>query len=104
MAFIMQTRKEKIRQRRAQMLVHSYFYYVDDDPLVDDDTWQRWANELAELGFEKIGYYDRAFHYWDGSSGAYLPLRDDPYVVNLANYVRKISQPKTSTGLEEFMS
>ena len=44
-----QTIKEKIRQRRSQMLVHSFLYYKLDDPIIDDDKWQRWANELAEL-------------------------------------------------------
>ena len=31
------------------MLVHSYLYYKLDNPIIDDDTWQKWANELAEL-------------------------------------------------------
>ena len=43
------TVKEIIRQRRSQMLVHSYLYYRLDKPIISDDTWQKWANELAEL-------------------------------------------------------
>ena len=44
-----QTIEEKIRQRRSQMLIHSHIYYEMDDNIVDDHTWQRWADELAEL-------------------------------------------------------
>ena len=49
--------------------------------IVDDDTWQRWANELSDLQREnpdccKISFYDKAFVDWTGDSGAFLPLRD----------------------------
>lgn len=71
--------KSKIRQRRAQILIHSCLYYLLDDPIVSDDQWQAWANELAKLQEEhghKIGYYDRHFFGWDGSSGNFLPLKN----------------------------
>ena len=60
------TVKEIIRQRRSQMLVHSYLYYKLDNPIIDDDTWQKQANELAELQRENpfdcnIKFYDDAF-------------------------------------------
>lgn len=67
---------ELIRRRRAQMLVHSYAYYALDTPMVSDDVWQRWADELATLQSPhpwKIGFYDRAFADWDGSTGMHLP-------------------------------
>jgi len=73
-----QTRQEKIRQRRAQMLIHSCIYYHLDDSIVSDHTWQRWADELCDLQCEHkegIGYYDEDFEGWDGSSGFNLPLR-----------------------------
>ena len=46
---IKQTIEEKIRQRRSQMLIHSCLYYEMDESVIDDHTWQRWADELAEL-------------------------------------------------------
>lgn len=74
-----QTVAERIRQRRAQMLVHSYIYYHLDTSVVSDDTWQRWANELRDLqavyGWQ-IGYYDEPFQDWDGSTGCHLPQDD----------------------------
>jgi len=75
-----QTLSEKIRQRRIQMLVHSYIYYHMDDNVVSDDKWQQWADELVELQKRKqiIGFYDKAFIDWTGASGAFLPF--DPWV------------------------
>ena len=73
--------KEIIRQRRSQMLVHSYLYYRLDQPIIDDDTWQKWANELAELQRENpfdcnINFYDDSFKDWNGDTGFHLPLYD----------------------------
>lgn len=73
--------QSKIRQRRSQMLVHSCAYYIFDTSLVDDDTWQKWANELSDLQnnyteCHNIGFYDREFYGWNGDSGAFLPLND----------------------------
>jgi len=72
------SKKEKIKQRRSQMLVHSYIYYQLNQSVVTDDTWQRWANELVKLqksrrGPVKINWYDEAFADWDGSTGCHLP-------------------------------
>ena len=83
--------KSKIRQRRSQMLVHSRIYYVLDENIVSDDTWQRWANELRDLQEEypqhiKIDFFDREFATWNGDSGAFLPLNDS-YVVNKTQQV-----------------
>lgn len=67
---------EKIRQRRTQMLIHSYLYYELDEIIVDDHKWQEWADELVELQKQKmkIGFYDEAFADWTGASGAFLPF------------------------------
>ena len=74
-----QTIEEKIKQRRAQMLVHSHLYYTLDTNIITDDKWQTWANELAELQNKNpnkcnINFFDKEFENWDGSSGAFLPL------------------------------
>ena len=79
-----QTLSEKIRQRRTQMLVHSYLYYVLDDNVIDDGKWQEWADELTELQKRKkvIGFYDEAFADWNGATGTHLPF--DPWVIDRA--------------------
>jgi hypothetical protein len=79
-----QTLSEKIKQRRAQMLVHSYLYYTLDDTIISDEKWQQWADELTELQKQKseIGFYDEEFGDWNGSTGMHLP--SPVWIVNKA--------------------
>lgn len=73
---IQQTPEEKIRQRRAQILIHSFLYYVMDSPIVSDDIWQKWAEELRDLQKEfpvAIDFYDKEFADWTGDTGMHLP-------------------------------
>lgn len=73
----MQTVKEKIRQRRRQMLVHSYIYYELNENIVSDAQWTKWAKELEQLQKDypkesaEVEEYEQ-FKDWDGSSGAFL--------------------------------
>ena len=73
----LQTSSERIKQRRSQMLIHSYLYYHKDTSIVSDHQWQHWANELTSLQTQhnhSIGFYDKAFNDWDGSTGMHLPV------------------------------
>lgn len=75
------TPAERVRQRRTQMLVHSFLYYEMNETIVSDDTWQRWADELVQLQAQHpapIGFYDEEFADWDGATGMHLP--QDGYV------------------------
>jgi len=50
-----------------------------DTSIVSDDDWQRWANELEDLQKqypEPIGFYDKEFADWDGTTGMHLPKDD----------------------------
>ena len=73
----LQTIEEKIKQRRLQMLVHSYIYYELDKNIIDDSTWDKWAMELVDLQLKypkeskNVEYYEQ-FKNWDGSTGADL--------------------------------
>jgi len=72
----LQTSSEKIKQRRSQMLIHSFLYYHMDTNIVSDNQWQEWANELQylqELYPDPIDFYDNVFQDWDGSTGMHLP-------------------------------
>jgi hypothetical protein len=76
------TVREIIRQRRAQMLIHSCIYYVLDDNIVSDHKWQAWAFELAKLQDEnpsecKLNFFDEYFVGWTGATGgSHLPLKN----------------------------
>lgn len=100
---VKQTIKEKIRQRRAQMLVHSCAYYEMDDQMVDDHTWQRWADELAQLQREhpedcKIKFFDHEFSNWDGSSGYHLPHRH-PWVYAKTSALLKVEHERRERAI-----
>ena len=76
---------ELIQRRRRQLTVHSYVYYVLDENLVSDDTWQRWADELVQLQTTyplPVGVYDKEFEDWTGATGMHLPR--DEWTVNKA--------------------
>ena len=95
-----QTVSEKIRQRRRQMLVHSYLYYEMDTNLILDITWSKWAVELAELQKKypkesnEVEYAEQ-FKDWDGSSGAHLKYDDNIISIAYALYCREFNlKPK----------
>lgn len=85
-----QSMEEKIKQRRSQMLIHSYLYYTLDSSIITDHQWQAYADELRDLqdamlhmkGNTVIGFYDKEFVDWDGSTGYDLPT--DSWVVDKA--------------------
>ena len=91
-----QTLSEKIRQRRTQMLVHSYLYYELDQNIITDEKWQQWADELVELQKEKleIGFYDEAFKDWSGATGMHLPFEDwvKARAKNLLRYKQNVGE------------
>lgn len=71
--------REFIHRRRRQMIIHSVIYYRMDDNIIDDHTWQEWANQLAAVQnrhpqLKAIGFYDELFDDWDGSTGNHLCL------------------------------
>lgn len=87
------TIEQCIRQRRQQIAVHSYLYYQLDSPIVSDDTWQRWADELVTLQqqpHERVPFYDREFFDWDGSTGMHLPK--DPWIAGMAAMVLRLHE------------
>ena len=93
---VLQTIPEKIKQRRAQMLIHSCIYYELNDNIVSDHQWQAWAFELEELQKKhpehmNIGFYDKYFQDWDGATGNHLPHRDS-WVYNKALRLLRIER------------
>lgn len=70
---------ERIKQRRYQMLVHSYLYYQRDESIVDDSTFDRWARELVQLQqehphiAEQVEFHNH-FIAFDGTTGFDLPF------------------------------
>ena len=95
----LQTIEEKIKQRRLQMLVHSYIYYELDKNIVSDATWSKWAMELAKLqadnpiASKKVIYYEQ-FKDWDGSTGAFLKY--DNWVKRKAEYLLELRKHNES--------
>jgi len=93
-----QTIKEKIRQRRAQMLVHSCLYYYMSESIITDDTWQEWADELEQLQTKNpkqcnIKFFDKEFKDWTGATGAHLP-HTNSWVIAKSEYILKLTKEK----------
>ena len=74
--------RAKIKQRRRQMLVHSYIYYDLNKNIVSDYVWAKWAKELEQLQrdfpeeSQSVEEYEQ-FKDWDGSSGAFLKFGEN---------------------------
>ena len=73
---------QKIQQRRLQILIHSYLYYVKDVNIVSDACWSKWAMELVDLQrtYPEISskvVYAKDFENFDGSSGAFFDYDKD---------------------------
>ncbi|UJQ86832.1 DNA ligase [Arthrobacter phage Reedo] len=73
----------RIERRRRQILVHSILYYKLDRPLIEDHTYDAWAQELIRLQTEHpeisegVAYHRDAFRNFTSSTGYDLPLDDD---------------------------
>jgi hypothetical protein len=69
---------ERIRQRRYQMLVHSFLYYQLGTSIIEDSTFDRWARELVQLqadhpGIAETVEFHKDFIGFDGTTGFDLP-------------------------------
>ena len=84
-----QTIQEKIKQRRRQLILHSFIYYVLSDNIISDAKWSKWAQELVELQ-QKYPKESAEVEYWslfrdfDGSTGFHLTVDCDPWVEHMA--------------------
>lgn len=92
--------KSKIRQRRAQMLIHSCLYYELNESIVSDHKWQEWADELEKLQTDnpdcmKLDFFDNEFRDWSGATGNHLPHRN-PWVLKQSQYILKVHNAKQS--------
>lgn len=90
--------RQKMKRKRAQIMVHSYIYYCKFKNIVSDETWDQWGKELGELQDEygyQIGYYDEDFKGFDGTTGYDLPK--NKYVKHKANNILRVHQQKEIT-------
>lgn len=90
--------EELIRRRRYQLLIHSCIYYELDQNVISDSKWNAWSEELVDLQnrypelSNKIELAEY-FKNWDGSTGAFLPLKED-WVIQKAQRVLYLSRKK----------
>jgi hypothetical protein len=82
---------ELILRRRRQFLVHSFLYYVLDESIISDATYDKWCVELVELQrkypslAKKLPYHNLCIQLDESASGGYIG-RDDypPEIVSTA--------------------
>lgn len=85
---------QKINQRERQLLVHSYLYYRLGKNLIDDDKYDKWSFELADLIKEnptefRKSVYHKEFEGFNPSSGYYLKY-NKPEIRNVALRLLKL--------------
>lgn len=80
--------KEKIQQRRLQVLVHSCLYYAFGTSLVSDHQYDAWGKELISLQEQypeessKAYYYNAFKNYTRGcTSGFNLPYNTQDIII-----------------------
>ena len=89
MSKVTQSIQEKIRQRRRQLILHSYVYYCLSDNLISDQKWSKFARDLCDLQ-HKYPKESAEVEYWslsrdfDGSTGFHLTVNCDPWVEHMA--------------------
>lgn len=76
-----------IRELRAKILVHSHLYFLKNEELVTNETFDRWKSQLIDaqnkfnhectLNLElEVNFFDSAFKDWDGKNSKNLPIWD----------------------------
>jgi len=88
-----QTKEERLKHLRTNILVHSCIYYKLHKTVISDDKWQELANELRDLQevfTEDIGWYDREFDDWNGDTGMHLMF--DSWVISKSSYVIQLDK------------
>jgi hypothetical protein len=96
--------KEKITElmlrRRRQFLVHSFLYYILDESIIDDNTYDRWCVELVDLQkkypdiAKSLPYHDICIQLDESASGSYIK-QYPPEIVSKAFHLlaREKQQP-----------
>jgi NAD-dependent DNA ligase len=83
------TVQEWIKQRRRQMLLHSFMYYRMGESLVSDEQFDKWARELLFLQTEypqeslEVEFYED-FKTWDATTGYHLSFHEYDWLEPLA--------------------
>jgi hypothetical protein len=89
-----------IIRRRRQFLVHSFLYYMLDESIIDDTTYDRWCVELVNLQRKhpdlaaSLPYHDICSQLDESASGSYIK-NYPPEIVSTAFHLlaREKQQP-----------
>lgn len=88
-----------IKQRRLQVLVHSFLYYELNINIIPDYRFDKFSNELAELQnkypqLAKEVIYNEWFEGFEGGSGFNLPIRDPEVMAMGRRLLRSVEYMK----------
>lgn len=84
--------REKIAQRRRQIIVHSTLYYAMNESTIPDERFDRFAKHLIKLQqafpeiSEQVEYMRDEFRGYDVPTGFHLP-HDDPQALAVARWL-----------------
>lgn len=85
--------RSKILMLRLKILIHSYYYYEQDDQQITDKEYDDLALELVRLQnrypyIAQFVDYHKYFKEFDGSTGFFLPF-NNPEIVSKAKEIKK---------------
>ena len=93
-----QTILEKINQRERQLMVHCCLYYAMNTNIIDDDTYDKFSFELADLikkypdDFKKSVYH-KDFLEFNPSTGLGIMYRK-PEIIKVAYHLKQYHKKK----------
>jgi len=98
-----QTILEKINQRERQLMVHCCLYYAMNTNIIDDDMYDKFSFDLADLikkypdDFKKSAYY-KDFLEFNPSTGLGIKYRK-PEIIKLAYHLKKYHEKRKTNEI-----
>lgn len=107
---VQQTIREKIQQRRIQIIFHSVAYYKYDIVFVEDKKFDVWSRELLALQQQypqeaSEVRYAKEFADWDASTGFHLiEIEPQKHTSKIYHHIRYMQENRPEEVTSEMLA